>query len=128
MKRLDPDAMLAAQWSAGWFGDFRARRHPTPPTVPATIGHIPRHAWRFAQKIEAELREPRDHGLHIGSRVLKRTVQALSRIAAGDDPILVALAAMKDHPGGAGSQIAEDALSAWLRKENRAAALQGIPA
>lgn len=121
MKRLDPDAVLAAQWTAGWFGDFRTRRHPTPPTEQATTGHIPRHAWRFAQKIEAELRKPRDHGMHIGRRVLKRTVQALSRIAAGDDPILVALEAMKDHPGGAGLQIAEDALAAWIRADQRRA-------
>lgn len=119
MRREDPDAWLAVQWTAGWFGDFRARRHPTPPTEQATVGHIPKHAWRYAEKMAAELLKPRDHGLHIGRKILKRTVQAFSRIAAGDDPILVALEAMKEHPGGAGLQIAEDALNAWIRKDHR---------
>lgn len=119
MRREDPDALLALNMSSGWFSDYVARRRPAPPTERPATGHIPKHAWRFAEAAKREFAKARDNGLHIGPKILKATVRYFVRVTSGEDPILVALAAMREHPGAAGRQIAEDALAVWIRADQR---------
>lgn len=119
MRRDDPDALMALNMSSGWFSDYVARRRPAPPTERPAVGHIPKHAWRFAEAAKREFAKAKDNGLHIGPKILKATVQYFSRITSGEDPILVALHAMRAHPGAAGRQIAEDALAVWIRADQR---------
>lgn len=119
MRREDPDALLALNMSSGWFGDYVARRRPAPPTERPATGHIPKHAWRFAEAAKREFAKARDNGLHIGPKILKATVRYFVRVTSGEDPILVVLAAMREHPGAAGRQIAEDALAVWIRADQR---------
>lgn len=114
----DPSPIVEAiRVSGRWIAELVMRAAAV--VKQSATGPIPLHAWRSQVKVRAELLAPRPHSMHTGSDVLKHTVRALSDIVGGRDPMQVAAEALKLFPGGAGLQIAEDALAAWIRRDRR---------
>lgn len=116
---IDPGPAFEAIKTAGrWIADLVIRATQAMVRT-ARQGHIPDHQWGEQRRTRADLLRPTLHPVYTGKDIATATVRAMSLVAAGHDPIKLAVEALREIGGGRGLQIAEDTLTAWLHRDRR---------